>query len=131
MADPPAGVNAYTATLLILQSSGQAIGQFAVARPGIKPPDAIPPTVPTEFSATAVSTSQINLSWKAAKDNVAIAGYRIYRNGEFLISVFGTSYSDKNLAQATIYTYTITAYDAADNMSAQSPGVSAKTFNSL
>src|SRR3989338_1194728 len=39
------------------------------------------PTVPTNLTATAVSSSQINLSWTASTDNVAVTGYKIYRAG--------------------------------------------------
>ena len=37
------------------------------------------PTAPTAFTAIAASTSQINLSWAASTDNVAVTGYRIER----------------------------------------------------
>src|SRR5262245_47723704 len=36
-------------------------------------PDTNAPTAPTNFAATAVSTSQINLAWNASTDNVAVA----------------------------------------------------------
>src|SRR5436190_1270616 len=45
------------------------------------PPDTTPPTVPTGLTASAVSSSQINLSWTASSDNVGVSGYRVYRNG--------------------------------------------------
>ena len=38
-----------------------------------------PPTAPTNLSATAASPTQINLSWTAATDNVAVTGYRVER----------------------------------------------------
>ncbi|MEK7382177.1 MAG: fibronectin type III domain-containing protein, partial [Elusimicrobiota bacterium] len=41
--------------------------------------DTTAPSVPTGLSASAVSASQINLSWNAATDNVGVTGYRIYR----------------------------------------------------
>src|SRR3989344_1612237 len=43
--------------------------------------DILPPSAPTGLTATAVSSSQINLSWNASTDNVGVAGYRIYRGG--------------------------------------------------
>jgi len=48
------------------------------------PPDATPPTVPTGLTATAASTSQINLVWTASTDNVGVTGYRVYRDGTLL-----------------------------------------------
>src|SRR3989441_769044 len=44
-------------------------------------PDITPPSVPTNLSASAVSSSQITLSWTASTDNVGVAGYQIYRGG--------------------------------------------------
>ena len=42
-------------------------------------PDTPPPTAPTNLSATAASSSQINLSWTASTDNVGVTGYRVER----------------------------------------------------
>ncbi|MDO8742766.1 MAG: Ig-like domain-containing protein [bacterium] len=90
-------------------------------------PDTSTPSTPTSLSATAVSTTQINLSWSAATDNVAVSGYRIYRNGTLLTTTTATSYANTGLSASTAYAYTIAAYDAAGNMSAQSSGASATT----
>jgi hypothetical protein len=43
--------------------------------------DVSAPSVPTGLTATAVSGSQIDLSWNASSDNVGVAGYKIFRNG--------------------------------------------------
>src|SRR5277367_2387217 len=45
------------------------------------PPDTTPPSVPTNLSASAISSSAINLTWTSSTDNVGVAGYDIYRNG--------------------------------------------------
>jgi hypothetical protein len=71
--------------------------------------DTTPPTAPTNLSGTAVSTSQINLTWTASTDNVGVAGYKVFRNGTPSVS----SFSDAGLAASTAYSYTIAAYDAA------------------
>jgi beta-glucanase (GH16 family) len=91
------------------------------------PTDTQPPTVPTTLTASAVSSSQINLSWTASTDNVGVAGYRIYRNGSQVGTATGTTYQDTGLAASTTYSYTVSAYDAAGDSSAQSSPVSATT----
>ena len=90
--------------------------------------DLQPPTVPTGLSATAISTSAINLTWTASTDNVGVAIYKIYRNG-VLLRMLGSvvSYADTALTAATTYTYTVAACDAAGNCSAQSSAVAATT----
>jgi chitodextrinase len=47
-------------------------------------PDTQAPTVPTGVSATAVSSSQINLSWNASSDNVGVVGYEVYRDMKYI-----------------------------------------------
>jgi hypothetical protein len=89
--------------------------------------DTTPPSVPTNLSASAISSSQINLSWTASTDNVGVAGYKIFRNGSQVGTSATNSYNDTGLAASTNYTYTVSAYDAAGNNSAQSASANATT----
>jgi len=89
--------------------------------------DTTPPTTPTNLTATAISSSQINLSWTASTDNVGVTGYRIYRGGVQIATTTLTSYSNTGLSPSTSYSYTVAAYDAAGNVSPQSTAVSATT----
>jgi chitodextrinase len=82
--------------------------------------DTTAPTVPANVSGTALSSSQINLSWNASTDDVAVTGYRIYRNGSQVASSAAATYLDAGLAANTAYSYTVAATDAAGNLSAQS-----------
>jgi chitodextrinase len=86
------------------------------------------PTVPTALSASMVSSSQVDLAWAAATDNVGVATYQIYRNGS-LVAMLGnvTRFSDMGLAGSANYNYTVAACDAVDNCSAQSAAASATT----
>jgi len=85
------------------------------------------PTTPTNLSATAISSSQINLSWTASTDNVGVTGYRIYRGGTQIGTAATNSYSNTGLSPSTSYSYTVAAYDAAGNVSGQSASASATT----
>jgi chitodextrinase len=79
--------------------------------------DTTPPTAPTNLTATAVSTSQVNLSWSASADDVGVTGYKVYRNGAFLANATATSYADTTTQAGTTYSYAVYAYDAAGNLS--------------
>ena len=92
--------------------------------------DTTAPTAPTGLSATAVSSSRIDLSWSASTDYVGVSGYHIYRNGTYLKSVTATSTSDINLSASTQYCYTLAAYDAAGNLSGQNGQACAITTSS-
>ena len=89
--------------------------------------DTTPPTVPTALSATAVSPTQINLSWTASTDNVSVTGYKIFRNGTQVATSSSTAYQNTNLMQNTAYTYAVAAYDAAGNTSTPSASAGATT----
>jgi len=91
--------------------------------------DLTPPSTPSNLSATAVSSSQINLSWNASTDNVGVAGYKVYRNGTQVATTSATSYSDTGLAELTTYTYEVSAYDAMGNESAKSSQAVATTLD--
>jgi hypothetical protein len=90
--------------------------------------DTTPPSVPTGLSATAVSSSLINLSWTASTDNVGVTGYDIFRNGTQVGTSAGTTYQDTGLTASTIYTYTVAAFDAAGNVSSPSASASSTTL---
>jgi chitodextrinase len=92
--------------------------------------DLIAPSTPTDLTATAFSSSQINLSWTASSDNFSVAGYRVYRGGYQIATTTGTTYSDTGLTASTQYSYTVSAFDAARNFSAQSSAASATTLSS-
>jgi|GEM_PF-894273 len=96
-------------------------------KPGASVPDTIAPTVPTNLSAAAVSPSQINLTWTASTDNVAVTGYNIFRNGTQVATSSSAAYSDKGLTASTTYSYNVSAFDAAGNVSAQSTTAQATT----
>ncbi|MBZ0090979.1 MAG: hypothetical protein K8F27_01960 [Sulfuricellaceae bacterium] len=90
--------------------------------------DTIAPTVPTGLSVVVSGSSQINLAWTASTDNIAVTAYQVYRNGALRTTLGNvTSYSDTGLTGATLYSYTVTACDAANNCSVQSTAASATT----
>lgn len=89
--------------------------------------DKTPPSVPTNLVATAVSASQVNLSWDASTDASGIRDYRVYRNSVHIQTLSGTSYSDTGLSASTTYTYTVVAVDNANNASAPSSSAQATT----
>lgn len=91
------------------------------------PPDTLPPSAPSGLTAKAASSSQVDLTWTASSDNVKVAGYRIYRNGKQVGTTPSPTYSDKGLTPSTTYSYTISAYDAAGNLSEQSAATSVST----
>jgi parallel beta-helix repeat protein len=118
----------YTYSVRAYDAAGNTSGASASASATTRgAADTEAPTVPTGLAATAVSSSQIDLTWNASTDNVGVVGYRIFRNGTLSDSTSGTSHSDTGLSPSTTYTYTVQAYDAAGNISAHSASANATT----
>ncbi len=93
--------------------------------------DTTAPTVPAGLSATAASSSQINLAWTASTDpDSGVTGYKVSRGGTQIGTSTTTSFSDSGLTASTTYSYTVAAFDAAGNTSAQSASASATTLAS-
>jgi hypothetical protein len=91
--------------------------------------DTGPPTTPTNVAAQVVSSSQINVTWTASTDDVAVAGYNVFRDGVQIATTASTSYSDTGLSPSTPYSYSVQAFDVGDNVSAQSsPPVTVTTL---
>jgi chitodextrinase len=90
-------------------------------------PDTQAPTVPTGLAASAVSGTQVNLSWNASTDNVGVTGYIVYLNDQQFASTASTSFSHTGLTAGTTYNYRVSAYDAVPNHSAWTAVVSATT----
>ncbi len=87
--------------------------------------DAIPPSVPTNFTATT-SQYPIFLYWSKSTDNIGVIGYKLYKNSSLIFSAATStslatlSYSDFiNITPGTTYNYAVAAYDAAGNISTQ------------
>jgi hypothetical protein len=91
------------------------------------------PSKPSDLSATAVSSSQINIAWKASTDNTGVKEYDIYRNSDEdknftkIATTTATSYGDGRVYDNTTWGYYVIARDAAGNQSAKSDAASAYT----
>lgn len=95
------------------------------------PGDSEAPSVPDNLVATAVSSSQIDLTWDASTDNVAVTGYDIYRDNVLVDTSPTNAYSDTGLSPGTLYQYEVSAFDAASNESARSAPDSATTHQAI
>jgi chitodextrinase len=76
------------------------------------------PSVPAGLVGTALSSTQIKLSWTPSTDNVGVTGYYVYLNDVALTTTTTTSFQQSGLAPGTVYNYRVSSYDAAGNNSA-------------
>ena len=74
-------------------------------------------------SAVAILPSVVDLSWTAARDNVAVTGYEIYADGRLVSASATTKVRIGGLTPGVAYPFTVRARDAAGNLGAPSTPV--------
>src|SRR3989441_1281033 len=89
--------------------------------------DTTAPTTPSGLAASAVTSTSLTLAWTASTDNVGVTGYRVYRDGTQVASPGDTSASISGLSAGVPYSFTVSAVDAAGNVSALSAPLSVTT----
>ena len=91
--------------------------------------DTVAPTVPGTPVALSATKSSISLVWAASSDDVGVSGYDVFRDGVLIASVTSARYTDNSTLAKTPYRYTVTARDAAGNVSAPSAALIVTTGN--
>ncbi len=113
----------YTFTVIARDAAGNlspASAQLAVttnAATQPEAPDTHAPTTPAHLRASGTTYSTIALAWDSSSDDVAVAEYDLYDNGEWIDWTTETSYTITNLPAASGHVFTIEAYDTSWNVS--------------
>ncbi len=79
--------------------------------------DTTAPTVPAGVTAT-LSAGAVVVSWTASTDNIGVTGYDILRNGASIGTATATTFTDSAPPIGVALVYSVTATDAAGNVSA-------------
>lgn len=119
-------VVAATFAFLRLNGTGQAPAQLVTVSPAVR--DTTAPQQPVNVTVSGRSTDTVTLVWDAGIDDVGVTEYRVQRDGVQVGTTATPDYTDKGLAVNTTYGYTLTAVDAAGNISAASAAVTAITL---
>ncbi len=74
--------------------------------------DDSPPTKPDGLAGSAVSTTQINLTWNPSTDGeTGVSEYAVYRDNVEVGRSPATSFSETGLTASTTYTYRVSAFN--------------------
>jgi chitodextrinase len=87
------------------------------------------PAAPAGLSVANATYTSISLCWSASKDDTAVKGYQIYRDGKKILSTSKTSYTNTDLIPGSKYAYFVRAYDATGNVSEESATLTASTIS--
>src|SRR5256885_1313827 len=118
----------YSYAVAAYDAAGNVSAQSSAVSATTKAPlDTQAPSIPTNLAATVVSASQIDLSRSPATDNVGVTGYRVYLNGTLVVSPSGPSVPIPGLLAGGPRSFTVSAFDAAGNVSAPSAPLSVTT----
>jgi hypothetical protein len=133
----------YSSIVIPLNAGTNTVQMFNVASDGVSRVDVLditaggtppsctsPPSAPGGLSATAASTSQINLAWSAstAPSGCTVDSYNVFRSttanftpsgsNQIASGVTAASYDDTTAACGTTYHYAVEAVDSAGSSSA-------------
>jgi membrane-bound lytic murein transglycosylase B/chitodextrinase len=85
------------------------------------------PSKPANIRVIGHTGTSVSLAWGAARDNVAVTAYEVFRGGNRIATVSGTKLTVNGLAPDHTYTFRVRARDAAGNRSAFSVPVTVLT----
>ncbi|MEU5696221.1 spherulation-specific family 4 protein [Actinosynnema sp. NPDC020468] len=74
------------------------------------------PTAP-RYTRTSAGPNQAVVRWNRSRDNVAVVGYEVLRDGAPIGTTYDTAYTATDLEPGHTYTFTVRARDAAGNVS--------------
>ena len=105
------------------------LSAFSNTATAVTPADTTAPSSPTSLTGVGATSTTINLSWTESTDNVAVVGYNVFRDGgaTAIATVSSTNFSDTGLGIGSTHTYTVKAFDAANNLSTASNTVTVST----
>ena len=86
------------------------------------------PTTPIGLVSSNTTQTTVGLAWSASTDNTAVAGYQILNGTSVVGNTSSTNFTVTNLMAGTSYTFSVKAYDAANNISSASNSVSITTL---
>jgi chitodextrinase len=123
----PSSTHTYTARAFDAAGNVSAASNAVTVTTNPTGVDTMPPTAPTNLAVTATTSTTVSLSWTASTDNVGVTGYRVFRGSTLAGTSATTTFTASGLTPNTSYTFTVRAFDAANNESQPGNAVMATT----
>jgi len=112
----------YTYTIKAYDAAGNS-SEISAALSISTTSDTQSPATPLNLNVACAKYTSIALKWDCSTDNTSVKGYEIYCNYKKIASTSSTLYECKRLIPGITYTFTVRAYDIANNYSLQSDNI--------
>ncbi|MFH0756742.1 MAG: LamG-like jellyroll fold domain-containing protein [Bacteroidota bacterium] len=125
----------------VLPSVPQLFIRFTHTSPDIHPfyldditisgflPDDTPPTAPSNLYAEKIGIDCFILGWDAARDESGIGVYRVFQDGNYLLSTLDSMVWIEHQMAGSTAEYSVYAVDRGENISAESPRLEVTLLN--
>ncbi|MBN2433207.1 MAG: fibronectin type III domain-containing protein, partial [Acidobacteria bacterium] len=110
----------YTYAVRAYDNAGNRSGYSNIVEITTRVQDLTAPPPPANLAATAQDYTTVLVTWDPVQDEQGgsgLAGYQLYRNNQLLVTVETPSFTDTGLEEMTPYSYKVTAFDQASNVS--------------
>ena len=87
----------YGFTVLARDASSNASAQSGSINATTLDPDTTAPSVPSNLSASNITSSTVDLSWSASTDNVAVEDYDVFQDGNIIATTSSLHYKFQDL----------------------------------
>ncbi len=122
----------YAISLTAVDAAGnQSPATTATIETATPSADTSAPSVPNGLGVSAITDTSLTLTWKASTDNVGVTGYKVKytsaSGSSVTKDVITTTCELTGLTANTVYSLSVAAYDANNNVSAYSAIITATT----
>ena len=127
----PVLINNGTITIIITEPTDDTQAIVAEGLPidtDLTAPDNVPPSAPTGLRVLPSASNEIVVVWESARDNIAVSGYEVLRDGVVVETTAFPLFIDSPLDSGVTFNYNIVAIDAAGNRSSLSEPGSSQTL---
>jgi glucose/arabinose dehydrogenase len=118
-----AGANTVRAAATAVDG-GPNLDRLRVSGPG----DTRKPTSPGRPVCSAITADSIRLDWPPSTDDIGVAAYDIYQQGQLIATAPAPPYTLSGLNSDFVYQLSVFARDASGNVSLSSPEASCRTL---
>ena len=90
--------------------------------------DSFPPSPPTNFIASKITSNSVTLSWNESSDNYFVDSYTIFQDGDSIWNGDKTTLEINDLSDLSTYEFSILANDISGNKSEDNPNLIVTTL---